>query len=733
MAPMSEDEHNVQHILYVTSDVALQAKHRADDAMVAGDYDASIKELTTSIDELAIDAEAFCAAPRGGLPAEHARLDIEGGAWHRVITAAEGRVPIEEVIKAEAEAEEERLEKEKASIVVPEALPRSSKRGSTAVEPFFTELGLAAKGAGEAEAGAPRRAHRHYSEALCEAKLDEMSHPVRRAHAMLRSRTWRTSLPAAAALGILDAEEKDETCQILLQRAVALKGKLTVHVVGCDDAKEGLADYASLCRWIRELVPYCEHAELDVKLVGFHDKRWFLGPRDELAASDPRVAAMVANLDDCCEREQPHLKLEVVDLFRKGRVKILDPLEEKKKRREEEDERVNAEVMEKIYFNDPDKIRSMREDEERKKVDKVKLEKLMRERDRRPTKPLMWHDAYRAEDPEEEAKRPEVALLANPGVDFNFDRWYPTVAALIMQGALIVVTGHTAVEGWSDEAVGAQDIFERLGARVVVPRTRCKLYCRTSRLARVQPFYNVRPKGTKVVRDASLLEDDAVFAENGFYFVCQGIDLRNCPADQQLPMGQYELDLCKKHVGAHLCRRAADLESARRRRRAPQLREEARLGHEGRRQGPELPGRGLSVPHEPLYNKERAKYLERKEERRLDVLASARTSARRGSRPRPRVQLDDAEAAAEAAQDALEAEDMRAIAAAAAKFEALLESKKQPAAIAPKPLDNPFDDDDDDDDMPRSTTAGRVQRRRRRRPRPRRLGPRGRARAARGR
>ena len=155
----------------------------------------------------------------------------------------------------------------------------------------------------------------------------------------------------------------------------------------------------------------------------------------------------------------------------------------------------------------------------------------------------------------------EVVLLANPGVDFNFDRWYPTVAALIMQGALIVVTGHTAVEGWSDEAVGAQDIFERLGARVVVPRTRCKLYCRTSRLARVQPFYNVRPKGTKVVRDASLLDDEDVFAENGFYFVCQGIDLRNCPADQQLPMGQYELDLCKKHVGAHLCRRAADLES----------------------------------------------------------------------------------------------------------------------------------------------------------------------------
>ena len=49
---------------------------------------------------------------------------------------------------------------------------------------------------------------------------------------------------------------------------------------------------------------------------------------------------------------------------------------------------------------------------------------------------------------------------------------------------------------------------------------------------------------------------------------------------------------------------------------------------------------------------------------------------------------------------------MRAIAAAAAKFEALLESKKQPAAIAPKPLDNPFDDDDDDDMPPLDDEEG---------------------------
>jgi hypothetical protein len=306
-----------------------------------------------------------------------------------------------------------------------------------------------------------------------------------------------------------------------------------------------------------------------------------------------------------------------------------------------------------------------------------------------------------AEDPEEEAKRPEVVLLANPGVDFNFDRWYPTVAALIMQGALIVVTGHTAVEGWSDEAVGAQDIFERLGARVVVPRTRCKLYCRTSRLARVQPFYNVRPKGTKVVRDASLLDDDAVFAENGFYFVCQGIDLRNCPADQQLPMGQYELDLCKKHVGAHLCRRAADLEA--RPDVADELRNSAKKldwGTKGVDKDRSFQAEDFLCLMSPLYNKERAKYLERKEERRLDVLRAERKDFReaRLAAKAAREQLDDAEAAAEAAQDALEAEDMRAIAAAAAKFEALLESKKQPAAIAPKPLDNPFDDDDDDDD-----------------------------------
>ena len=251
--------------------------------------------------------------------------------------------------------------------------------------------------------------------------------------------------------------------------------------------------------------------------------------------------------------------------------------------------------------------------------------------------------------------------------------------------------------------MGAQDIFERLGARVVVPRTRCKLYCRTSRLARVQPFYNVRPKGTKVVRDASLLDDDAVFAENGFYFVCQGIDLRNCPADQQLPMGQYELDLCKKHVGAHLCRRAADLES--RPDVADELRNSAKKldwGTKGVDKDRSFQAEDFLCLMSPLYNKERAKYLERKEERRLDVLRAERKDFReaRLAAKAAREQLDDAEAAAEAAQDALEAEDMRAIAAAAAKFEALLESKKQPAAIASKPLDNPFDDDDDDDDMP---------------------------------
>ncbi|KAH8049740.1 hypothetical protein JL721_11623 [Aureococcus anophagefferens] len=510
MAPMSEDEHNVQHILYVTSDVALQAKHRADDAMVAGDYDTSIKELTTSIDELAIDAEAFCALRHAAAFLRNTR-----GAWHRVITAAEGRVPIEEVIKAEAEAEE-RLEKEKASIVVPEALPRSSKRGSTAVEPFFTELGLAAKGAGEAEFArrAYGRAHRHYSEALCEAKLDEMSHPVRRAHAMLLCNR--------------------ALCSLLMRRFEAAR----------EDAREAVKLDATWGRGWDRLIAACAG----------------LGDAENLAEANGALAEAT-----------PHLKLEVVDLFRKGRVKILDPLEEKKKRREEEDERVNAEVMEKIYFNDPEKIRSMREDEERKKVDK--------------------------------------------------------------------------------------------------------------------PFYNVRPKGTKVVRDASLLEDDAVFAENGFYFVCQGIDLRNCPADQQLPMGQYELDLCKKHVGAHLCRRAADLESR------PDVADELRN----------------SAKKLDWGTKGRAKYLERKEERRLDVLRAERKDFReaRLAAKAAREQLDDAEAAAEAAQDALEAEDMRAIAAAAAKFEALLESKKQPAAIAPKPLDNPFDDDDDDD-APLDDEGGRV-------------------------
>ena len=40
--------------------------------------------------------------------------------------------------------------------------------------------------------------------------------------------------------------------------------------VGCCDDKEGLADYARLAKWVRELVPHCENCQLDVKLVGFH-------------------------------------------------------------------------------------------------------------------------------------------------------------------------------------------------------------------------------------------------------------------------------------------------------------------------------------------------------------------------------------------------------------------------------------------------------------------------------
>lgn len=214
MAPMSEDEHNVEHILYVESpNEALPAKHKADEFMVAGDYASSIVELGVCIEALGqrdIEGEMFSALRHAAAFLRNTRafnllrlgrydeayadglkcieLDVEGGAWHRVIRASEERLPIEAIIKEEAELEAERLEQEKASMVIPEALPRTSKRGGGAVEAYFTELGLAAKQAGEAEfkRRAYGRAHRHYSEALCEAKLDEGSHPVRRAHAMLR-------------------------------------------------------------------------------------------------------------------------------------------------------------------------------------------------------------------------------------------------------------------------------------------------------------------------------------------------------------------------------------------------------------------------------------------------------------------------------------------------------------------------------------------------------------------
>ena len=151
MAPMSEDEHNVEHILYVTSDKALQAKHRADDAMKNLDFVTSIEELSTCIEELGVDGESFCALRHAAAFLRNTRafnalrlgrfddayadamkcmeIDIDGGHWHRVIKAVEERLPIEAVIIAEAEAEAERLEHEKANVIVPEALPRTSLLG----------------------------------------------------------------------------------------------------------------------------------------------------------------------------------------------------------------------------------------------------------------------------------------------------------------------------------------------------------------------------------------------------------------------------------------------------------------------------------------------------------------------------------------------------------------------------------------------------------------------------
>lgn len=61
MAPMSEDEHNVEHILYVESDAALQAKHRADESMKDNNFAQTIAELTVCIEALAIGEESFGA------------------------------------------------------------------------------------------------------------------------------------------------------------------------------------------------------------------------------------------------------------------------------------------------------------------------------------------------------------------------------------------------------------------------------------------------------------------------------------------------------------------------------------------------------------------------------------------------------------------------------------------------------------------------------------------------
>lgn len=178
MAPMSEDEHNVEHILYVTSDKALQAKHRADDAMKDNDFVQSIAELTVCIEELAIDSDAFGALKHAAAFLTNTRafnflrlgqyddayadglkcieIDVEGGAWHRVIRAAEERLPIEQVLLEEAKAEEERIAREKEEKVVPEARDRFFFQPASTIFPAANSRPAKKKKKGTRGAGASR-------------------------------------------------------------------------------------------------------------------------------------------------------------------------------------------------------------------------------------------------------------------------------------------------------------------------------------------------------------------------------------------------------------------------------------------------------------------------------------------------------------------------------------------------------------------------------------------------
>ena len=117
---------------------------------------------------------------------------------------------------------------------------------------------------------------------------------------------------------------------------------------------------------------------------------------------------MVANLDDCCDRDGL-LKIKVVDLQRES-ARVLDPLEEKKKKEAEDDDEVEWECTQKIYEREPEKLAQMREAREEQDKERLREAKFRKEADRRPTKPLLWHDAFRADAADSVQEPPSTSL-----------------------------------------------------------------------------------------------------------------------------------------------------------------------------------------------------------------------------------------------------------------------------------------------------------------------------------
>jgi len=679
---MSEDEHNVEHVLFVTSPIALDAKHLADEALRTDANDEAVRQLTAAIDALAADATAFSAVRHAAAFLRHARacsalrlgrfgdaradalkcveLDVHGGAWHRVVRAAERRVPVEAVV----------AEEEAAITVAGDSVVGAQTwkvGGGTA--PKYALAAVAAKAAGDSAVGGGDFSASAAAYAVALGAVRGVEPGAARARAVLRAnRALCAACVGKPQIALEDARAATEACpswgrgwarRIAAASSAGEWGE--ANACFAEAIVRGAKEFScpsGACKAlaVRRTWDVALPAAIALALRDAAGDTQCYQHLAHMAATGPARVRVIGCRNDCEELANyallAHLARIAVPAWGAAKVSII---------------LVRFEQEATWFVRAPPSLIGSKAGEEADARFVVYAQRpepggldWSAGAPRVPSS-MLWHDAFHTR-----GTWPHVTVFACQDLALTFEHWRPMVSALIALGTLLVVTGHTRVDTWSDEALDTQQVFELLGARVAVPRTRSHLGALRARWHDELP-YCTQPSAIKGTERA-LVED------HGFYLVCQGIDLTCCPADGSLPMGSYELSLVKKHVAAHVCRRAAAVEIR------PIVADElsrAAVCFEWRVEGHAADAsfdlEGVLCTASLAYAEECVQHTCRAEDRRLDALQAERCDfqATRLAAKTACMQLRAREAAAEAAQDAMEAREMKAVSKMACRYNAV--------------------------------------------------------------